>query len=68
MSQYPEVFKKHFQENYAKYDNLKNQFENEDPLDEAGPDMFEKQVPKDMSPWEKKYDTVLPRYTGTLCQ
>jgi hypothetical protein len=21
-----------------------------------------------MSPWEKKYDDLMPRYTGTVCQ
>lgn len=30
--------------------------------------MFERKVPVDMSPWEKKYDDVMPKYTGTLCQ
>jgi hypothetical protein len=25
-------------------------------------------LPKDMSPWEAKYDMNMPRYTGTSCQ
>lgn len=68
MSHYPEVFKKHFQENYADYDDVKKRFDDEDEMEEAGPDMFERQTPADMTPWDKKYNDVLPRYTGTLCQ
>ena len=67
LSQYPEVFKK-YQENYAKYDKVKARFENEDPMEESAQNAFVKRMPKDMAPWEKKYDTVLPRYTGTTCQ
>jgi hypothetical protein len=25
-------------------------------------------LPKDMTPWEQKYDMLMPRYTGTSCQ
>ena len=39
MSQYPEVFHK-YQENYAKYDKLKEQFENENPMEEQGDEIF----------------------------
>jgi hypothetical protein len=67
LSNYPEVFKK-YQENYAAYDAVKERFENEDIMEEQGEGVFKKQLPKDMSPWEKKYDDVQPRYTGTLCQ
>ena len=67
LTQYPEVFKK-YQENYAKYDKVNERFENEDPWEEAGESAFTRRLPKDMSPWESKYDTVLPRYTGTSCQ
>jgi hypothetical protein len=33
LSQYPEIFKK-YQENYAKYDEVTERFETEDPLEE----------------------------------
>lgn len=67
LSNYPEVFR-NYQENYAAYDKVKERFENENPLEEQGPEPLEKRLPKDMSPWEKKYDDLMPRYTGTLCQ
>lgn len=67
LSQYPEVFKK-YQENYAKYDEVRERFENEDPLEEQGEGMFKKRLPKNMTPWESKFDTVLPRYKGTSAQ
>ena len=65
LSQYPEVFKK-YQENYARYDKVKAKFENEDLRDAKEP--FEQRLPTDMSPWEKKYDTLMPRFTGTSAQ
>lgn len=67
LSQYPEVFKK-YQENYDKYDELKHKFETENIQEEAGEDKFARQLPKDHSPWEKKYEDIMPRYTGTVCQ
>ena len=67
MSQYPEVFKK-YQENYDKYDQVNHRFETEDPLAEQEEGPFARRIPKDMSPWEKKYDTLMPRYTGTSAQ
>jgi hypothetical protein len=67
LSQYPEVFKK-YQENYALYDKVRERFDNEDPMAEQGPGKFERTLPKDMAPWETKFDTMLPRYTGTTCQ
>ena len=67
MSQYPEVFHK-YQENYAKYDKLKDEFENENPMEEQGDEVFRRETPKDMSPWEKKYEDLMPRFTGTSCQ
>ena len=67
MSHYPEVFR-NYQENYTKYDEVKERFATENQLEEQGPDPFTKRLPKDMSPWEKKYDDLMPRYTGTSCQ
>lgn len=67
LTQYPEVFKK-YQENYERYDQVKERFRNEDPMEEQGEAVFERKMPRDMSPWTKKYDTLLPRYTGTTCQ
>ena len=67
LSQYPEVFKK-YQENYEKYDKVEERFANEDPLEEQAEGPFKRRVPKDMSPWEKKYDLMMPRYTGTSSQ
>lgn len=67
MSQYPEVFKK-YQENYQKYDDIKEKFENEDLMAEQGEGMFVRRTPKNLEPWEAKYDTLLPRYKGTSSQ
>lgn len=67
MTQYPEVFRQ-YQENYARFDNLKQRFETEQPFVEQGESPFTRRMPKDMSPWEKRYDDVMPKYNGTLCQ
>ena len=67
LSHYPEVFHK-YQENYAKYDELKARTAAENPMEEQGDDIFKREIPRDMSPWEKKYDDLMPRYTGTSCQ
>jgi len=47
---------------------MKEKFANEDFLAEQGEDPMTKKLPKDMSPWEQKYNNLKPRYTGTLCQ
>ena len=61
------MFRK-YQENYDKYDKQKLAYEKENPLEEQGEAPFQRRLPKDMSPWEKKYDDLMPRFTGTLCQ
>ena len=66
MSSYPEVFKM-YQENYEKYDRVKERFANENPLREQGDTPYKRTMPKDMAPWEKKWDDLMPRYTGTSC-
>lgn len=67
LSQYPEVFKK-YQENYELYDKVKTRFETEDPFAEQADNKTAKKLPRDMAPWESKFDTMLPRYTGTTAQ
>uniref|UniRef100_A0A7S3CMX5 Uncharacterized protein n=1 Tax=Strombidium rassoulzadegani TaxID=1082188 RepID=A0A7S3CMX5_9SPIT len=67
LSQYPEVLKR-YQENYDKYEKVKERFEKEDLLADGGDNKFKKTLPRDMSPWESKYDTVLPRFTGQSSQ
>ena len=67
MSLYPEVFKI-YQENYKKFEEVKNRFDNEKPFEEQGESPFTRKLPRDMSPWEKKYDDIMPKYTGTSCQ
>lgn len=67
LTHYPEVFKM-YQENYDQYEKVKKRFENEELLKEQGESQFTRKLPKDMSPWEKKYDDLMPKYTGTLCQ
>ena len=68
LSQYPEVFKR-YQENYAKYDKARAKFQQEDLTSTGeGKEPFEQKLPVDMSPWEKKYDDLMPRFTGTSCQ
>ncbi len=67
LTNYPEVFRQ-YQENYKAYDRVTERFENEDRMEEQGEEPFTRKLPKDMSPWEKKYDDLMPRYTGTVCQ
>lgn len=67
MSHYPEVFRK-YQENYARYDEIKQRFENEPQFKEQSESAFTRKLPKDMTPWESKYDPLMPKFTGTLCQ
>jgi len=67
LSQYPEVFKK-YQENYAAYDKVKERFEEEDLMEEQGENVNARRLPRDMTPWEGKYDMMMPRYTGTSSQ
>jgi hypothetical protein len=67
MTHYPEVFKM-YQENYAKYDKVEKRIRGEDPFEEEGESPFTRKLPKDLSPWEKKYDDLMPKYTGTSCQ
>jgi len=67
LTHYPEVFRK-YQENYQRFDELKARFENEPRFKEQGESAFTKKLPKDLSPWETKYDPLMPKYTGTLCQ
>jgi len=47
---------------------VKERFETEDLMEESPEGMFARRIPKDMSPWEKKFDTLMPRYTGTSSQ
>jgi len=61
------VFKK-YQENYDRYDKVKARFETEDIMEDQGENPFKRQLPKDMSPWEKKYDTMITRSTRTTRQ
>lgn len=67
MTHYPEVFKQ-YQENYDRYEKVKRRFETEEPYQEQGDSPFTRRIPKDLSPWEKKYDDLMPRYTGTSSQ
>ena len=67
MSQYPEVFRQ-YQENYDRFEKVKHRFETEKPGVEQGESPFTRKTPKDMSPWEKRYDDIMPKYSGTLCQ
>ena len=67
LTHYPEVFKM-YQENYAKHDELKKRFETEERWQEQGEDPFSRKLPRDMSPWEKRYDDLMPKYTGTGSQ
>ena len=67
MTHYPEVFKM-YSENYAKHDRIKKRFETEEPLVEQAESPFTRRLPKDMAPWEKKYEDIMPKYTGTSSQ
>lgn len=67
MTHYPEVFHK-YQENYGRWDKVKQRFDTEAPLQEQAESPFTRKMPKDMSPWESKYNMIMPKYSGTLCQ
>ncbi len=67
MNQYPEVFRQ-YNKNYKHFEEVKEHFENEDPLVEQAEGPFDRTLPKDMSPWEKRYDNLMPEYTCTSCQ
>jgi hypothetical protein len=57
-----------YAENYKNHEKLKKRFENDEPLVEQPESPFTRKLPKDMSPWTKKYDDIMPRYTGTSSQ
>lgn len=67
LTHYPEVFHQ-YQENYKRYDELKARFNNEAPYQEPPEGPFVRKLPKDMSPWESKYDMLMPKFTGAACQ
>ena len=67
MTHYPEVFKR-YQDNYKRYDELKNKFETETLFQEQSESPFTRKIPKDLSPWEKKYDMLMPKFTGGAAQ
>jgi hypothetical protein len=54
-----------YTENFDQYERVKKRFETESPLQEQSESPFTRKMPKDMSPWEKKYDDHMPRFTGT---
>jgi len=37
-------------------------------MKEQGESPFTRKLPKDLSPWEKRYDDLMPKYTGTSSQ
>ena len=67
LTHYPEIFKV-YGENFNRYENAKQHFENEklgqQPVE--GPLKF--WMPTNMDPWTKKYDDFIPWYTGTNMQ
>ncbi len=67
LTHYPEVFKI-YKENYKKYDELKERFANDPKFKEQSESPFTRKLPKDMSPWEKRYDMLMPKYTGGAAQ
>eukprot|EP00349_Pseudokeronopsis_sp_Brazil_P001099 CAMPEP_0202965426 /NCGR_PEP_ID=MMETSP1396-20130829/9402_1 /ASSEMBLY_ACC=CAM_ASM_000872 /TAXON_ID= /ORGANISM="Pseudokeronopsis sp., Strain Brazil" /LENGTH=320 /DNA_ID=CAMNT_0049688135 /DNA_START=156 /DNA_END=1119 /DNA_ORIENTATION=- len=67
LSHYPEVFRG-YGENYKIFEQRKKQFEEENVLEEQPESAYKPKMPRDMSPWEKKYDDFMPKYTGTSHQ
>lgn len=63
LSKYPEIFQM-YGENYDKYQKVKERFDNEPAGEAPGEHALTKDKPKDLSPWEKKYDDAQPKYTG----
>ena len=67
-SVYPEVFHK-YGDNFAKYEKYNENAKNK-PAREDLPDNMEMKSDEviDKSPWEKRINDVLPRYTGMTVQ
>lgn len=63
LSKYPEIFKM-YGENYERYQKVKERFDNEAPNQQPGESPITPRMPKDQSPWTKKYDDYMPKYTG----
>lgn len=63
LSSYPEIFKM-YGENFEKYQKVKARFDNEKPGEQPAEAPSTPRKPKDQSPWEKKYDDYMPKYTG----
>lgn len=66
LTNYPEVFKV-YGEDYARYERVKERFENE-PVDlEQGEDPYSRKLPWDQRPFtDQKVDQTIPRYSGTI--
>jgi len=63
LTKYPEIFKM-YGENYERYQKVKARFDNEKHGEQFAKAPIEPEKPKDQSPWQKKYDDYLPKYTG----
>lgn len=63
LSNYPEIFKM-YGENYERYQQVKDQFDNEAPGQQHGEPSIIPKMPKDQTPWTNKYDEYMPKYTG----
>lgn len=68
LSQYPEIFRKTYGENFKAHERQKKFFEEDDPLEEQAENPWKRKIPKDQAPWEKRTYTAMPRFTGTMCQ
>lgn len=64
---YPEIFKM-YSENHDRYEKMKAKFQNDKPGQQMPEDNMAKQMPRDDSPWTKRYDDFRPRHTGESFQ
>jgi hypothetical protein len=63
LSHYPEIFKM-YGENYEKYEKIRSRFQTEPKGEQMKEPPIIPRKPVDQSPWEKKYDDYMPKYTG----
>lgn len=64
VSRFPEMFKS-YGENYDLYERARNKFQTETPGVQKSESPFKREMPKDMGPWDKKFDDFMPRFRGT---
>lgn len=66
-TKFPEILQM-YGENFDRYQKMKEKFEKEKKGEPHSKHPLEYDPPRDESPWEKKYDDYMPKYTGETHQ